>query len=90
MDSKRNGLKNITAVFARLDVDTLNVFKIERIEEQNKQRKGNIMERNFSFDDAKNLIHRHKRLQARLIDFMNAEKRYMDMVSDILGRYITT
>ena len=24
--------------------------------------KGNIMERNFSFDDAKNLIHRHKRL----------------------------
>ena len=33
MDSKRHGLKNITAVFARLDVDTLNVFKIERIEE---------------------------------------------------------
>ena len=52
--------------------------------------KGNIMERNFSFDDAKNLIHRHKRLQARLIDFMNADKRYMDMVSDISGRYITT
>lgn len=48
------------------------------------------MERNFSFDDAKNLIHRHKRLQARLIDFMNADKRYMDMVSDISGRYITT
>ena len=44
------------------------------------------MERNFSFDDAKNLIHRHKRLQARLIDFMNADKRYMDMVSDISGR----
>ena len=33
------------------------------------------MERNFSFDDAKNLIHRHKRLQARLIDFMNADRR---------------
>lgn len=48
------------------------------------------MERNFSFDDAKNLIHRHKRLQARFIDFMNADKRYMDMVSDISGRYITT
>lgn len=33
MDSKRNGEKNITAVFASQDVDTLNVFKIERIEE---------------------------------------------------------